>query len=119
MFDTAMGLGDDIQKIRMKREGRVSFPAFLPRDIPHGIAKAFCIVAGYSPSPGTQKQKRVTQSHPGPLHPDHRQQRLCPRPGSDTEAKGSEGSIAEATTQPYVKSHPQNSPTRHHREGTT
>jgi len=57
MFDTAMGLGDDIQKIRIKREGRVSFPAYLPRDILYGIAKAFCILAKYSPSPGIQKQK--------------------------------------------------------------
>src|SRR5438132_11801650 len=110
MFDTAMGLGDDIQKIRIKREGRVSFPAFLPRDIPHGIAKAFCIVAGYAASPRIQKQKRVTQSHPGPLRPDHRQPRLCPRSDSDPEAKGSEGSTAEATTQQYSKSYPQNSP---------
>jgi hypothetical protein len=65
MFDTAMGLGDDIQKLRIKREGSVSFPAFLPKDIPHGIAKALCIVAGYSPSSRLSKQKRVTQSHPG------------------------------------------------------
>src|SRR5258705_12743983 len=99
MFDTAMGLGDDIQKIRIKREGRVSFPAFLPRDISHGIAKAFCIVAGDATSPGIQKQKRVTQSPPRPLHLDPRQQRLCPCPGADTEAKGSEVTTAQETTE--------------------
>src|SRR5262245_2687057 len=106
MFDTAMGLGDDIQKIRIKREGRVSFPAFLPRDMAHGIAKAFCIVAGDATSPGIQNQKRVTPSHPGLIHSEHRQQRLCPCSGSDTEAKGSEGSTAEETAQQCVKSRP-------------
>jgi hypothetical protein len=72
----------------------------------YGIAKAFCIVAGDAPSFGTQKQKRVAQSHSGPLRPDHRQQRLYLRPGADTEAKSSEGSTAQATTQQYSKSHP-------------
>src|SRR5437879_4961501 len=115
MFDTAMGLEDDIQKIRIKREGRVPFSACPPRGIFYGIAKAICIVAAYATAPGIPKQKRIAQSHPGPLHPDHRQQGLCPRPGSDTEAKGSEGSTAEETTQQYVKSRPQNSSTRHHR----
>jgi hypothetical protein len=80
------------------------------------ISKIY-IVAAYATSPGIQKQKRVTQSHPGPLRPDHRQQRLCPRPGPDTETSRSEGSTAQETTEQYVKSHPQNSSTCSYRYG--
>jgi hypothetical protein len=85
----------------------------------YGIAKAFCIVATYAPSPGIQKQKRVAQSDSGPLCSDHRQQGLYPRSGPNPETNRSEVSTAEATTQQYSKSHPQNSSTRHHREGAS
>src|SRR6266851_6648480 len=77
------------------------------------------LVAEYAAAPGIQKQNRVTQSHPGPLRPEHRQQGLCPHPGPDTEANHSQGSTAEETTQQHVKSRPQDSSTRQYRYGTS